>query len=111
MQLTTREDGRVTIVAVAGDLVSGEPEAAFAKAVARLLEQGHVQLLVDLQGLKFLDSSGLGALVRAYTGSKKAGGQAKLVHVGPHARKLLQMTRLDTLFEIHDDMPRAVSSF
>jgi anti-sigma B factor antagonist len=111
MELTTREDGRVTILTVAGDLVSGEPEAAFKKTVARLLEDGRLHLLIDLQGLKFLDSSGLGALVRALTGSQKEGGQTKLVHVGPHVRKLLQMTKLDSVFEIHDDLERAVSSF
>ncbi|HEV8255057.1 MAG TPA: STAS domain-containing protein [Vicinamibacteria bacterium] len=111
MELSTREDGRVTIVTVAGDLVSGEPEAAFKKMVARLLEDGRLHLLIDLQGLKFLDSSGLGALVRALTGSQKEGGQTKLVHVGPQVRKLLQMTKLDSVFEIHDDLERAVSSF
>ena len=111
MDLTTREDGRVTILTVNGDLVIGEAESAFKKAVMRLLEEGHVNLVVDLQGVGFLDSSGLGALVRALTNSQKEGGQTKLLHAGPQIRKLLEMTKLDSVFEIHEDVATAVSSF
>jgi anti-sigma B factor antagonist len=111
MDLTTREDGRVTILTVNGDLVIGEAESAFKKTVTRLLEEGHVNLVVDLQGVGFLDSSGLGALVRALTNSQKEGGQTKLLHAGPQIRKLLEMTRLDSVFEIHEDIETAVSSF
>ncbi len=111
MELATLEDGRVTIVTVKGNFVIGEPESAFKKTVTRLLEEGHVNLLVDLQGVGFIDSSGLGALVRALTNSQKEGGQTKLLHAGPQIRKLLEMTKLDSVFEIHDDLEKAVSSF
>ena len=111
MELTTREDGDITILTVIGDLVIGEPETAFKKTVTRLLEDGRVNFLVDLSGVGFLDSSGLGALVRALTQSQKEGGQTKLLNAGPQIRKLLQMTKLDSVFEIHDDMEAAVSSF
>jgi anti-sigma B factor antagonist len=111
MELTTREDGRVTIMTVKGDLVIGEPEALFKKTVTRLLEEGRVQLLVDLGGAGFLDSSGLGALVRALTNSQKEGGQTKLLRAGPQVRRLLEMTKLDSVFEMHEDLEKAVSSF
>jgi anti-sigma B factor antagonist len=111
MNLETRDDGAVTIITVTGDLVIGDPETAFKKTVTRLLEEGRVNLLVDLSAVGFLDSSGLGALVRALTLSQKEGGHAKLLHAGPQIRKLLQMTKLDSVFEIHDDMEAAVSSF
>ncbi|HYB53425.1 MAG TPA: STAS domain-containing protein [Thermoanaerobaculia bacterium] len=111
MELSTRDDGRVTVVAVNGDLVIGDAESTFKKTVTRLLEEGRVNLLVDLQGVGFLDSSGLGALVRALTNSQKEGGQTKLLHAGPQIRKLLEMTKLDSVFEIHDDLEKAVSSF
>jgi anti-sigma B factor antagonist len=111
MELTTRDDGHVTILSVKGDLVIGEPEATFKKTVTRLLEEGRVHLLVDLSEVGFLDSSGLGALVRAMTNSQKEGGQTKLVHAGPQVRRLLEMTKLDSVFEIHDDLEKAVSSF
>ena len=111
MELTTREDGRVTILTVAGDLVIGEPESTFKRTVTRLLEEGRVHLLVDLARVGFLDSSGLGALVRALTISQKEGGQTKLLNAGPQVRKLLEMTKLDSVFEIHDDLEKAVLSF
>lgn len=111
MELQTHEDGSVTVLTVTGDLVIGDAESTFKKTVTRLLEEGHTRLLVDLQGVGFLDSSGLGALVRALTQSQKEGGQTKLLHAGPQIRKLLQMTKLDSVFEIHDDMEAAVSSF
>lgn len=111
MKLSTRDDGRVTILTVEGDLVIGEAEAAFKRTVNGLIEQGRVNLLVDLSKVGFLDSSGLGALVRALTTTQKEGGQTKLVGAGPQARKLLEMTKLDSVFEIHNDREAAVSSF
>ena len=111
MDLATREDGGVTIITVTGDLVIGDAESNFKKAVTRLLEEGRVNLLIDLSAVGFLDSSGLGALVRALTNSQKEGGQTKLLNAGPQIRKLLQMTKLDSVFEIHEDMETAVSSF
>ena len=99
------------MLTVTGDLVIGDAESTFKKTVTRLLEEGHTRLLVDLSGVGFLDSSGLGALVRALTQSQKEGGQTKLLRAGPQIRKLLQMTKLDSVFEIHDDMEAAVSSF
>lgn len=111
MELTIREDGRVTIVSVSGDLVIGEPEAAFKKEILRLLEQGKVDLLIDCTSLRIVDSTGLGALVRAMTTSQNEGGQTKLLKVGPQLKRLLELTRLDSVFETFDDPEKAVSSF
>ena len=111
MQLTTKDDGHVTILTLDGDLVIGESETLFKKTVIRLLEEGKVNLLVDLRRVNFLDSSGLGALVRALTNSQKEGGQTKLLGAGPQVRKLLEMTKLDSVFENFTDMETAVSSF
>jgi anti-sigma B factor antagonist len=111
MQLSTTDDGHVTILTVDGDLVIGESESLFKRTVTRLLEEGRVNLLVDLRKVTFLDSSGLGALVRAMTSSQKEGGQTKLLGAGPQVRKLLEMTKLDSVFENFTDMESAVSSF
>lgn len=111
MDLKTTENDRVTILTLNGDLVIGEAESIFKKTVTRLLEEGKIHLLVDLKDVRFLDSSGLGALVRALTNSQKEGGQTKLVHAGPQIRKLLEMTKLDSVFELHDDLSTAISSF
>jgi anti-sigma B factor antagonist len=111
MQLKTSEDGHVTILTVDGDLVIGESESLFKRTVTRLLEEGKVNLLVDMRKVGFLDSSGLGALVRAMTASQKEGGQTKLLGAGPQVRKLLEMTKLDSVLENFTDMESAVSSF
>jgi anti-sigma B factor antagonist len=111
LKLTTSDDGHVTILTVDGDLVIGESESLFKRTITRLIEEGKVNLLVDLRGVGFLDSSGLGALVRAMTMSQKEGGQAKLLGAGPQVRKLLEMTRLDSVFENYTDMESAVASF
>ena len=111
MQVTTKDDGHVTIVTVDGDLTIGESESLFKRTVIRLLEEGKVNLLVDLRRVNFLDSSGLGALVRAMTNAQKEGGQTKLLGAGPQVKKLLEMTKLDSVFENFTDMETAVSSF
>ena len=111
MELSTAQDGRVTVVTVKGDLVIGDPEAVFKRTVMGLLEQGKVDLLIDCSGLRIVDSSGLGALVRALTTSQNEGGRTKLLGVGAHLKKLLEMTRLDSVFETFDNLERAVSSF
>jgi len=111
MELSTAQDGRVTVVTVKGDLVIGDPEAVFRRAIISLLEEGKVDLLIDCSAVRIVDSSGLGALVRALTTSQDEGGRAKLLGVGPHLKKLLEMTKLDSVFETFDDREQAVSSF
>jgi anti-sigma B factor antagonist len=111
MELKVAEDGDVTVVALKGDLTIGDAEASFKKTVAGLLEQGKVNLLIDCTSLRVVDSTGLGALVRALTTSQNEGGQTKLFAVGPHLRKLLEMTQLHSVFEMFEDRAEAVSSF
>jgi anti-sigma B factor antagonist len=111
MELSVREDGRVTVVSVAGDLVAGDSETRFKKTISHLLEEGKIDLLVDCSGLRFVDSTGLGALVRALTTSQNEGGRTKLLGVGTNLKKLLALTKLDSVFEMFDDREQAVSSF
>ncbi|HMA29799.1 MAG TPA: STAS domain-containing protein [Thermoanaerobaculia bacterium] len=111
MDLTLFEDGSVTIVTLSGDLVIGEAEALFKKTVNRLIEEGKVRLVVDCTGLRYVDSSGLGALVRALTTAQRDGGAAKLLGVPSSLRKLLELTRLDSVFEMFESREQAVSSF
>ena len=111
MELSTVQDGQVTIVTVSGDLVIGDPESVFKRRISDLLEEGKVHILIDCSGLRIVDSTGLGALVRTLTTSQNEGGRAKLLGVGPHLRKLLEITRLDSVFEMFDNREQAVASF
>ncbi len=111
MRIDTTDKGRVTVVSVEGDLILGPPEAAFKKKVDELLEQGHVNLLLDLERVPYLDSSGLGALVRTLAETQKEGGKTKLLNAGPRVRKVLEITKLNSLFEMFDDRQQALSSF
>ena len=111
MELALYEDGSVTIVTLSGDLVIGDAEAVFKKTVSRLLEEGKAQLVVDCGGLRYVDSSGLGALVRAFTTSQHEGGGTKLLGVPSSLRKLLELTKLDSVFEMFEQRDEAVSSF
>jgi len=111
MDLDIQEEGRVTIVSVTGDLVIGDPEATFKRTISRLLEEGKIDLLIDCTRLRVVDSTGLGALVRALTTSQHEGGRTKLLGVGPHLKKLLEMTKLDSVFEMLDSREHALSSF
>lgn len=111
MELTTREDGNVVIITLAGDLVIGQSETSFNREVTGLLEDGKVDILLDCEGLGMVDSTGLGALVRTLTSCQKEGGQAKLLRPGVSLRKLLEMTKLDSVFETFDSLEEAVASF
>ena len=111
MRIETADDGRVTVVSVEGELVLGPPETAFKRKIDELIEQGRVNLVIDLAKVRYVDSSGLGALVRALTETQKEGGQAKLLNAGPRIVKLLEITKLNSIFEMYDDHEAAVSSF
>lgn len=111
MRIDTADDGRVTVISVEGDLVLGPPETTFKRKIDELLEGSRVNLLVDLGRVDYIDSSGLGALVRALSETQREGGQTKLLHAGPRVKKLLEITKLNSIFEMFDDREEAVSSF
>lgn len=111
MKLDVRDEGRVTVIALEGDFVIGEPESLFRQAVTDLLEAGKARILVDCGRLRTVDSTGLGSLVRTLTLTQRKGGQTKLLGVGPRLMKLLELTALAAVFEIHTDRAEALASF
>jgi anti-sigma B factor antagonist len=95
--------GRMTIE-VLGNLV-------LADRVRQLLQQGHRQILVNLAGVPYVDTSGLCDLVEAYLATTRREGALKLLHLTPHVRKILAITRLMTVFEAYESEAAAVASF
>ena len=83
----------------------------FRRAIARRIDQGWSRLILDLQNVDYIDSAGLGALVYAYTTSKRRGTRLVLVRVFGKNRELLRITKLLTVFEIYEDEEVALASF
>jgi anti-sigma B factor antagonist len=111
MTTSTRQVGGVTIVDISGRIVLGEESAALRDLVCDLLNKGHKNILINLGDVKYIDSSGLGHLVSAFTSVRKQKGQLKLLNLTNKVHDLMQITRLYTVFDIMDDEGVAVKSF
>jgi anti-sigma B factor antagonist len=111
MNITIREHSGVTIIDLAGRLTLGGAPAVVREAIQRLLQEGKTRLLLNLAGLSYLDSAGMGLLVSAYATVAHSGGQMKLSNLTTRVKDLLLITKLCTVFESYDDEAAAVASF
>src|SRR5215469_346183 len=111
MTTSTRQVGGVTIVDISGRIVLGEESAALRNLVVDLLDKGHKKILFNLGDVDYIDSSGLGHLVSAFSSVQKQGGELKLLNLTKKVQDVMQITRLYTVFEIMDDEAAAVRSF
>jgi anti-sigma B factor antagonist len=98
-------------VDISGRIVLGEESAAFRDLVCDLLSKGHRKILLNLGDVKYIDSSGLGHLVGAFTRVRKEGGELKLLNLSHNVHNVMQITRLYTVFDITNDEAAAVQSF
>jgi anti-sigma B factor antagonist len=111
MTASTRQVGGVTIVDISGRIVLGEESAALRDLVCDLLSKGHKKILFNLGDVNYIDSSGLGHLVSAFTSVRKQEGELKLLNLTNKVHDVMQITRLYTVFDIMDDEAVAVKSF
>jgi anti-sigma B factor antagonist len=111
MTTITRQVGGVTIVDISGRIVLGEESAALRDLVCDLLSKGHKKILFNLADVNYIDSSGLGHLVSAFTSVRKQQGELKLLNLTNKVQDVMQITRLYTVFDIMDDEGVAVKSF
>ena len=111
MKLATREVNGVTIVDLSGKITLGEGGMTLREEVRKLLADGSKKIVLNLGEVNYIDSSGLGELVSAYTAVKNAGGELKLLNLTSKVRDLLVITKLVTVFDVRDDEASAVSSF
>jgi anti-sigma B factor antagonist len=111
MTTITRQVGGITIVDISGRIVLGEESAALRELVCDLLSKGHKKILFNLGDVNYIDSSGLGHLVSAFTSVRKQEGELKLLNLTKKVQGLMQITRLYTVFDIMDDEAVAVKSF
>jgi anti-sigma B factor antagonist len=106
-----RDVNGVTILDLSGQVSLGAGSPALRQAVKQALDGGPANILLNLRDVDYIDSSGLGELVAAYTSAKNAGGQVKLLHPTEKVHAMLKTTKLDTIFDVHGDESGAVASF
>lgn len=111
MKATIRQVDSVTVVDVSGRITLGEGCSQLRELIRDQLGKGNKNLLLNLADVTYIDSSGIGELVSGYTGVSKQGGQLKLLNLTKKVHDLLQITKLYTVFDVHDDEARAVASF
>lgn len=111
LNINDRQVGNVTILDINGNLRIGEGSAVLHKAIRRLLEEGHNQILLNLEHVAYIDSSGLGELVAAHVAISKSGGQIKLLHLTRRVQELMTITKLLTVFDAYEKESTALDSF
>jgi len=106
-----RQAGDVSALDLEGNITIGGDNATLHSAVRRLLADNKLKILLNLAGIQRVDSSGLGALIAAYTTVTRAGGQIKLLHVSRNIQDIMAITKLSTVFDVYDDELVALDSF
>ena len=108
---TCREIGDIAIVDFSGKITLGEGSATLRQTVRELVGQGHRKILLNLGDVDYIDSSGIGELVGAYTTVRSANGELKLMQLTKRVRDLIQITRLFTVFDVQSDEAAALTAF
>lgn len=111
MKASTRQVDGVTILDLSGRITLGEGSVQLRDAVRDLLSKGSKKILLNLGDVNYIDSSGIGELVSAYTTVRNQSGDLKLLNLTKKVHDLLQITKLYTVFDIKDDEASAVASF
>jgi anti-sigma B factor antagonist len=111
MQTGTRQVEGVTVVDLVGRITIGEGNVTLREIVADLLASGRNKILLNLSQVEYVDSSGVGELVRSFATIRKHGGQMKLANVHQKVQELLEATHLHRVFDIHKDESSAIQSF
>jgi anti-sigma B factor antagonist len=111
LDISKRKKGDVVILDLTGNLTLGTPEQSFKDTIADLVARKQTNIIVNLQGVEFMDSSGVGALVKSFMTLSKTSGQLKLLNAGKFIQHTLKLTGLIGIFDLYDDEASALSSF
>jgi len=109
LKVETRQLDGATVVSCHGRIILGEESAGMRETLKRALTSSR-QLVLDLSGVSYIDSSGLGTLVGVYSSARAAGADIKLAGLNQRLRDLLQITKLVTVFEVYDTVQQAVAA-
>ena len=111
VKIKDRQVGDVTVMDVSGRITLGEGSSTLRDALRDLVAKGHKKILLNLGDVSYIDSSGIGELVSGFTSISNQGGSLKLLSLTKRVKDLLQITKLYTVFEVHDDEAAAIRSF
>ena len=111
IKVTVRQRGEVSVVDVAGRLTLGEGSNAVRDTLRELVGKGNTRVVLNLAGITYIDSAGIGELVTGFTTAAAGGGRLKLLSLPKKVREMLQITKLLSVFEVFDDETAAVRSF
>jgi anti-sigma B factor antagonist len=111
LKATNRDIGSTTVVDISGRITLGEGSAMLRGLVRQLLDHGRKNIVLNLADVNYIDSSGIGELVSSFTAVKKEGGELKLLNLTRKVHDLLLITKLFTVFDVHNDEQKAVASF
>jgi anti-sigma B factor antagonist len=111
LEVKERQAGDVTILDMSGAIRIGEGSVALRDAVRGLVNNGKKKVLLNLGGVNYMDSSGVGELIANYTTLSREGGQLKLLNLTDRIQNLLVITKLLTVFDAYDSESEALTSF
>lgn len=111
VKLNTRQVGDVSVVDVAGRITLGEGSSALRDTLREMVTKNQKKILLNLGDVSYIDSSGIGELVSGFTTVANSGGTLKLLNLTKRVKDLLQITKLYTVFDVHEDEAAAVRSF
>jgi anti-sigma B factor antagonist len=111
LAIASREVDGVTVLDLSGRITLGEGSVQLRDSIRDLIAKGQRRILLDLGDVNYIDSSGLGELVSAYTSARNQGATVKLLKLTKKVHDLLQLTKLYTVFDIYDDEASAIASF
>ena len=111
MKATNRQVEGVTVVDMSGRITLGEGSVVLRDTIRDLVRKGQKKILLNLGDVTYIDSSGIGELVSAFTAVRREGGELKLLNLTKKVHDLLQITKLYTVFDIKDDEATAIKAF
>jgi anti-sigma B factor antagonist len=111
LKMMNREVEGVSVMALDGRIVLGEESNALREKLKSLIAEGKKKIVLNMDNIKYIDSSGLGTLVAAHCSAKAQGASLRLCHLGSKFQEVLQITKLLTVFEVSDTEAAAVTSF
>ncbi len=111
LSINERQAGDVTVLDLNGKITIGEGSVALRGAIRRLIEENKKKILLNLAGVGYVDSSGIGELVSSFTSVNKEGGQLKLLNLTQKIQDLLAITKLLTVFDVYENESEALSSY